>query len=173
MNGSSHKYKASACWFDTKFGVMVEPQVVRKAKADKDFNFLDRCIYFASKLELATYLQLRKYFPADLIRVQQPITLVPNGFSASGVKSWRVDFVITNERGRITALVEAKGVITEAFPYVLALLEQNSPALFQKLYLVFRRVPKGNKTLIALQKAGLGDRILILSELEKLEQWAA
>ncbi len=172
MNGHNHKYNARATWFDTKLGTMVEPQVIRKAREEKNRELLSRCIYFASKLEMATYLQLRKYFPADMIKVQQPICITASNTSAAGIKSWRVDFTIIDGK-KILALVEAKGVITENFPYILTLLEQNNLTCFQKLYLVFRRIPKGNKTLIALQKAGLGSHILVVSELRKLEVWAA
>ena len=77
------------------------------------------------------------HYPIDILLPNQS-RCYPNG------KKWKVDFLAKGHHKEVLMVVEAKGVVTRDFPWTLINLEREKPELFQKLWLVFNRIPSNN-----------------------------
>jgi hypothetical protein len=99
------------------------------------------------------------------------LVLPPSRCLKSG-KYWKVDFGIKRSKGNPNhyAYVEAKGLITREFNYILPMLEVHNVAAFEKLHLVFaKKIPATNPIMRSLSRTDFSQRIFTLNTLPKIE----
>ncbi len=108
----------------------------------KQLNSLARreLIFFPSTHEFKVYRALLSLADKFFLEVHPKVQIIPPKVLKTFPqgKKWTVDFLLRDKDDRtITALIEAKGIISKDFPLILALLELHNKELFDKTWLIF------------------------------------
>lgn len=128
---------------------------------------LGTVIRFDSQLEFKVFQVLNNSPITSVIIPHHEVLIIPKKSSyvfPSG-KTWKVDFLVKGHHKETLCLVEAKGIINRDFPFILNLLEQNRPELFNKLWIVFdSKIPVSKLLVKNLRKSKDCPKLLTLKQ---------
>ncbi len=166
---SSNKYQAKPVFYchDLQRELSVEEIYTYKKGYYLDRNW--KVTKFDSQLEFKVFQILESSYLVKSLEVHPPIQLIPpktckcypNG------KNWKVDFIAKNNGGLPSMIVEAKGRVTKEFPLILAMFERSNPKMFEKLWLVFDKIPSNNHLVKHLSKLDV-PRVVTVRQLQNL-----
>ena len=166
------KYKAKPVYFSHRLGRQLSFTEIQFC-SNKLIQPLQKAKYgtvirFDSQLEYKVYRALLSSPSVSTIIPHHQIELIPTNNSRifPNGKTWKIDFLAKGQHKEPLFLVEAKGMIQRDFPFILNLLEQNRPELFNKLWIVFDRVPT-SKLLVKNLRKNKVPRIVTLREFEQ------
>ncbi|MDJ0650292.1 MAG: hypothetical protein QNJ60_16485 [Xenococcaceae cyanobacterium MO_188.B19] len=154
-----NKYKAHPVYFSHSLGRSLSIDEVEIYESRhillSDSAKLGTVIKFDSQLEFKVFQVLNSSSLVSSIIPHHQVKLIPKNTSHvfPGGKTWKVDFLVKGQHKEPLFLVEAKGIIQRDFPFILNLLEQNRPELFNKLWIVFNdKVPTSKLVVKNLRK---------------------
>ena len=140
------KYKAKLVYYSPSKNRQLTKNEIQAYKSYGINSGFADAIKFDSYHEYKVYLSLRNSYiiseviphpKIEILSKKDKLACFPTG------KRWAVDFIARGHHKETLMLVEAKGVITQEFPFILAMLEKYHRELFGKLWLVFpNRIPK-------------------------------
>lgn len=156
-----NKYKASQVYFS----ISLERELTDYEAQESIYRDFGKVLKFDSRFEYQVFKVLHQSSLAYEIIPHCSIALLPPCKTYPKGKSWKVDFLVKGQHKEPLFLVEAKGLVNREFPWILAALELTNPVLFQKLWLVFNRIPS-NQVIKVLRKHDF-PKIVTLSEFKR------
>lgn len=169
----SNKYNAKPVYFSHRLGRQLSIDEVEsysfKLTQLRKSNKFGTVIRFDSKLEFKVYQALFSNPSVSTVIPHCEIELIPKNSSRvfPNGKTWKVDFLVKGQHKEPLFLIEAKGIIQRDFAFILNLLEQNQPQLFNKLWLVFSDKVPTSKLLVRNLKKNKFPRLVTLREFEQ------
>lgn len=181
MTSNSNKYKAGRVFYDCRKGKRIKITEINVLYRDKygSLRLPFHVIAFDSQFEFKTYKELVKLYGSENIFCHYPVDVYPPGLCYPMGKTWKIDFAIwANGLKSNPFYVESKGVPTDYFLSMLAILEITNPQVFSNLYLVFDRKISSNRVianLVAAQDSKQNNsrnspRIMLLKDFIKYKQ---
>ncbi len=166
----SKKYKAQPVYFSHTLGRQLSINEIRIYQNRhiflSDSAKFGTVIRLDSQLEFKVFQVLNSSSLVSSIIPHHQVKLIPKNTShvfPSG-KIWKVDFLVKGQHKELLFLVEAKGMITNDFPFILNLLEQNRPELFHKLWIVFNDKVPTSKLVVRNLRKNKTPRLVTLRE---------
>ncbi len=164
-----NKYRAKAVFYShSLYRALTEHEIkIYQTCVNNPYGVITK---FDSKLEFKVFQVLQNCpLVSDIIPHHQ-IRLIPKNSSSifPNGKTWKVDFLVQGKQDKPLFLVEAKGIISRDFPFLLNLLEQNQPELFNKLWLVFNdKIPTSKLLVKNLRKSKSSLKLVTLKEFQQ------
>ena len=168
-----NKYKAKPVYYDLVHNNVVSHLEIESYRIKGKLNTPPWIHRFDSQHEFKVYLKLVDMYEPEAVQLQIPILLFPKSFCHPNGKYWKVDFMVTNPKNLLEVLfyVEAKGIITKEFEFILSVLEHHDPDTFTNLHLVFpNKLPTNNRLLKSIQKTDFSQRIYTRPQFNRLQQ---
>ena len=165
------KYQAKYVYYDLSKRVVLSSSDVEIWRYKGTLKLPKRIVRFDSQHEFKVYLELCRMYGFSKVHLQVPIEIIPSCYCYPKGKRWKVDFAIKNHRfyDAYEHYVEAKGACLAEFTTVLTQVENHSPAVFDRLTLVFsRKIPTKNKVIGSLLKSPFAERIITLKQLKEI-----
>lgn len=165
-----HKYKAKYVYWDRDKRIVIDPRNLYRYKKGFNGKLPENIYRFDSQHEFKVYLELVRMYGDNRVVRQYPIEIISSGWCYPKGKKWKVDFVVLSSRYSQCPefYIEAKGIITTEFTYILANLEEHQEDIFNGLVLVFPRdIPIKNKVIKSLLNSPFNEGIMTLQDFKK------
>ncbi len=166
------KYGSKPVYCNLRTQSVLSPYEIDSYRYKGKLKLAKHLAKFDSQHEFKVYLELIRMYGVSRVIRQYPLEIIAPGYCYSNGKNWRVDFAVTAMTGRkyIIYFVEAKGLFTTEFGYVLSALEAYDDRAFNKLRIVFASyVPSTNRVVKSLLKSDRQDALFTLNQLKKLK----
>lgn len=157
----ANKYRATKVYYSS----LLKRELTNYEYQQSSYRSFGKIIKFDSRFEYQVFQTLQQSYLAKEIIPHCPIALLPPCKVFPKGKTWKVDFLVKGHNDSTLLLVEAKGIVNREFPWILALLELNNLDLFQRLWLVFNRIPSNN--VIKILRRHDYPKIVTLSQFRK------
>lgn len=157
-----NKYGAKQVYYDWQSDYVLTKEAVEQYRRGKRVNLPFWIHRFDSQHEFRVFNKLKDMYGKDRIQLQIPVRLFSHTLCHKNGKDWKVDFMVTDGNNPLIPLcyVEAKGVMNKEFEFILSVLEQNNPRVFNNLHIVFAdKIPSRNQVIKNLLTTNFANRI--------------